>query len=353
MAKTAKKREVTSAASIKRRLSAAIVMLLVSTIMLVASTYAWFTLSTAPEVRNIDTKVAGNGSLEIALMPADGDLGSINSGRASETRGGVVAVETANTTWGNIVELDVDDVYGLDNVTLNPALVAVDTQNMSISFSIPEFGYDGRITAVNAQNVLLKSWVEAQTKFAGTDYGVRAFTVTSGNEVTTYGYAIDLAFRVNTTNNGTPAKLMLQKDAAERLEGALNTAGNGSYLTLGNGAPAALADGIRIAFVQNFGNADANATATFLAYAKATGTNGQLELYDATGALIDDDVILGAMAEDTAYQISALVWLDGDGMTNASLAVDQAIDAVLSLQFTTDVALVPASTSVADATPNP
>ena len=48
MAKTATKRKEFNVASIKRRLSAALIMLLVSSIMLVATTYAWFTLSTAP-----------------------------------------------------------------------------------------------------------------------------------------------------------------------------------------------------------------------------------------------------------------------------------------------------------------
>ena len=65
---------------IRSKLTAAVAMLLVSLILLVSSTYAWFTLSTAPEVKNITTTVAGNGSLEIALMPQDGLLGSIKNG---------------------------------------------------------------------------------------------------------------------------------------------------------------------------------------------------------------------------------------------------------------------------------
>ncbi len=351
MAKTATKREVNSVATIKRRLSAAIVMLLVSAIMLVASTYAWFTLSTAPEVRNIDTRVAGNGSLEIALMNENGDLSAVQSGRASVTRAGSVEVETANKTWGNIIELN-DDSYGLENVTLNPAIVEVDTTDMSMTFSIPEFGFDGRIKSVSSQNTLLKSW--NGTAFAGQDYGVRAFTVTNGTAVTTYGYAIDLAFRVNTTNNGTPAKLVLQKEAVQRLEGATNTDGHGSYLTVGSGASNVLASGIRLAFVKDYGNADANATPQFLAFARATGTNGALEVYGPDGTTkITDNTILSAMTEDEAYQISVLVWLNGGDMTNASLAAEQAVEAVLSLQFTTDVPLNPASTTVEDATPNP
>ena len=59
---TIKKKNVKT--SIRNRLVAAISMLLIASIMLVTSTYAWFTLSTAPEVKGINNSVAGNGSLE-------------------------------------------------------------------------------------------------------------------------------------------------------------------------------------------------------------------------------------------------------------------------------------------------
>ena len=74
------KRKVSMPAGIRNKMMAAVSMLMVSSIMMVSSTYAWFTLSTAPEVKNISTTVAGNGSLEIALMPVDGLVGSITSG---------------------------------------------------------------------------------------------------------------------------------------------------------------------------------------------------------------------------------------------------------------------------------
>ena len=44
---------------LKSKLMAAICMLLVSSIMMVSTTYAWFTLSTAPEVTGINTAVKG------------------------------------------------------------------------------------------------------------------------------------------------------------------------------------------------------------------------------------------------------------------------------------------------------
>ena len=69
---------------VKKKLTAAIAMLLVATIMMVSSTYAWFTLSTAPEVTGITTSVGANGNLEMALLNGnandDATEGANNSG---------------------------------------------------------------------------------------------------------------------------------------------------------------------------------------------------------------------------------------------------------------------------------
>ena len=49
------KRQSNEMQSIRKKLLAAIAMLLIACIMTVSSTYAWFTLSTAPEVKGITT----------------------------------------------------------------------------------------------------------------------------------------------------------------------------------------------------------------------------------------------------------------------------------------------------------
>ena len=75
----AKAKTKTPLAGHKKKLTAAVAMLLVSAIMVVSSTYAWFTLSTAPEVTGITTTVGANGNLEIALSPENGDAAGITS----------------------------------------------------------------------------------------------------------------------------------------------------------------------------------------------------------------------------------------------------------------------------------
>ena len=49
------------------KMMAAIAMLLIASIMMVGVTYAWMSISTAPEAQEISTTVGGNGYLEIAL----------------------------------------------------------------------------------------------------------------------------------------------------------------------------------------------------------------------------------------------------------------------------------------------
>ena len=60
MAKTSKQSQMDS---IKKKLMAATAMLLVAAIMTVSSTYAWFTLSTAPEVSFIYVETENGGIL--------------------------------------------------------------------------------------------------------------------------------------------------------------------------------------------------------------------------------------------------------------------------------------------------
>ena len=163
---------------IKSKLMAAISMLLVSSIMMVSSTYAWFTLSTAPEVTGISTAVGANGNLEIALMPTSGIVTDITS----ESGDGNKDIAEKNVTWGNLVDLSDDTVYGLDKIKLYPSALNSDdgTTIGAILLKTPEYGADGRVTELNPNTVTaLYTAVDGfDAKNAG--YGVRAVGVSSG-----------------------------------------------------------------------------------------------------------------------------------------------------------------------------
>ena len=168
MKKTANKRKrVQMPAGIRNKMMAAVSMLMVSSIMLVSSTYAWFTLSTAPEVTGITTNVGANGNLEMMLLTGnDEDLnpGSYYSeaddlGVASKVGDSIAAtgdVATSNVTWGNLVDLNSSE-YGLDNVVLAPARLNVTKAKAegmantigSTILNAPSYGSDGRVVDVN------------------------------------------------------------------------------------------------------------------------------------------------------------------------------------------------------------
>ena len=151
-----KTKTVRMPAGIRNKLLAAIAMLLVSSIMMVSSTYAWFTLSTAPEVTGITTSVGANGNLEMALLNGQtfADMGKIGSAVGDSSA--VKAVKEANITWGNLVDLS-DASYGLNLIALNPAaLNYTDDTKTAVGTTLlmtAEYGADGRVATLKDNTI--------------------------------------------------------------------------------------------------------------------------------------------------------------------------------------------------------
>lgn len=163
---------------VKKKLMGAICMLLVASIMVVSSTYAWFTLSTAPEITGISTSVGANGNLEMALLPTTGNLDEITSrvGDSKDTAG--KSVVTANVTWGNLVDLS-DASYGASNFVLNPARLNINDDGKVATTSIlmtAKYGTDGRVTEL-AANTVDGTYNADKTSFIAGNKGVRGIGV--------------------------------------------------------------------------------------------------------------------------------------------------------------------------------
>ena len=158
----AKKKQQT----IRHKLIAAVAMLMVSAIMVVSTSYAWFTLSTAPEVTGIDTAIGANGNLEMAL----------NNGQEIGTANGTQVLPEKNNTWGNLVDLN--EGYGLDLVQLLPSRLDVTggvlKQNL---LQVPTYGADGRVSGMKEviQGIYANGAVPS-----GDGNGVRLFGTSSG-----------------------------------------------------------------------------------------------------------------------------------------------------------------------------
>ena len=134
--------------SVRSKLVAAIAMLLVATIMVVSSTYAWFTLSTKPEVSGISTAVGANGALEMLLLTNDEEYSGYfyNNHKDAE---GVEGTVNRNRYWGNLVDLS-DPSYGSQLITLYPSLLNAPggVINKDAPVKFPTYGPDGRVNDV-------------------------------------------------------------------------------------------------------------------------------------------------------------------------------------------------------------
>ena len=179
-----KKRKIQMPSSIRKKMMAATSMLLVSAILMVTTSYAWFTLSTAPEVTGITTSVGANGNLEMALLTtetfANTELITSNTGDSMDVAGKT----KANITWGNLVDLS-DESYGLQKIALYPsALNATEKNEVNTlgtgPLSVPKYGADGRVSELVSNTV---SSILVDNKFSASDtqeYGVRAVGTAAG-----------------------------------------------------------------------------------------------------------------------------------------------------------------------------
>lgn len=148
--------------SARKKLVAATAMLLVACIMTISSTYAWFTLSTAPEVKGITTNVGANGNLEIALGTYDTVYGNSEPASYEGSSMDVIDATASNITWGNLIDLS-GASYGLGDIVLYPSrLNATITDgkgyiaNTYSPLAYAIYGSDGRVMNLSANTLLGK-----------------------------------------------------------------------------------------------------------------------------------------------------------------------------------------------------
>ena len=165
---------------LKERVAAVALLLVLSMVMLTSASFAWLTISRAPEVSGVNTTVAANGNLEIALASGDGTTapGESKVGDSSAAKG--QSITKSNLTWGNLVYLG-DPSYGLENLTMRPAQL-----NRVALLDSPLYGAvfskDGRVSQLNS-NFAYTTWVGPSGDKPGyfgvsDEVGVRAISAT-------------------------------------------------------------------------------------------------------------------------------------------------------------------------------
>ena len=173
----------------KERVMAAAFLMVMSIMMITSATFAWITLSRAPEVTGMQTTVASNGNLEIALAQGativEGKKvaavvpGESQEGDSSAAEG--QSIVAANTTWGNLVNVS-DPTYGLSSIALRPALLSAYNRT-DYPLNGATYGGDGRVVTTNdryefASYAKVAGSEDMYQFYAGdkVNYGVRAIS---------------------------------------------------------------------------------------------------------------------------------------------------------------------------------
>lgn len=171
---------------LREKIAAAIVLFIVASLMLTVVTFAWLTLSVAPEVSDISMSLAANGSLEIALayeilrdaggnpiLDENGNVIPVAPG-ASQAGDAGLDLLLKNRTWGNLVNLS-DPSYGLENIVLRPATLKTDSL-LSKPLYAAQYTVDGRIEKTRS-DFAYTQWNQTLGQFTQSDYmGIKAIS---------------------------------------------------------------------------------------------------------------------------------------------------------------------------------
>lgn len=165
---------------LRKKIKFTLIPLSLCLLLLISASYAWLTMSTAPEVTSVETNIGANGSLEIALLSDETYLDPLTI-RATIGASAVKqdAVQS-NLSWGNVIELR-DDTYGIAKISLLPARLNLKRvgENTAVlnrdMLQIAQFGADGRISMLSAKTVSATYENRAFTyHISNQHYGVRA-----------------------------------------------------------------------------------------------------------------------------------------------------------------------------------
>lgn len=330
---------------VKKKLMGAICMLLVASIMVVSSTYAWFTLSTAPEITGISTSVGANGNLEMALLNTDtyADMTTIKSAVGDSSAVAGKSVTASNITWGNLVNLD-DQSYGLDQIKLMPAALSVQTAeggsykvDLTSLLGTPVYGADGRVVDISGTtytgtwNTTANSWAYSTAK---TEYGVRAI---GANDNLTAQQAGLLTAKSDYNKALTAAKSIIQNALTtngQNLASAVTTlAMNSEAATISDKQQAAIQ-----AMVTASNSALKQIDLAYIAVLKAAATTLDSQNYTAAiAALKGNDTYTDAVAalQDKGVDIPQALTTAADALKVQKDAVEAAQNALTSSDYKT------------------
>ena len=304
-----------------------VVSLMLATIMMTSASFAWFTISTAPEVSNVITKMAANNNLEIMLDNGYDATTAVAAARTLDPDTGASANTNAlrNNYWGNLVDLDsffkqAESNGGtMKDLVLKPVIATEDATNKKIDFATPKFALDGRIDG--------KTDLFSRTA----DKGVRLYAegATEADVKKCYAVAIDLWLRTNT--DGVKVNLGAK---AQRGDSA-GEEGLGSWITNDKITVKIVDTDNGTVYTAKHGTIDTDNRYPLTLTTASTGEGGVVTYTDAT---ID-------LTQNVAKKITVYVYMDGATLTNADFE-KEAKDVMLNLQFVDSASKVTAANAL-------
>ena len=280
--------------NLRSKLVAAVAMLLISCIMMVSATYAWFTLSTAPEVQGITTTVGANGNLEIALSPYSGDAKDITSGMGDAN----LDWSAKNVTWGNLLNLSDNYVYGLDKIVLQPAqLVKQGDSSLDDKMTTNPLGYATYDSTGRPQ--VLAADTAIGSRYVLNDEGTYELTEGGRFEVTDTGFGV----RVVGTSSDQSEWQSAFNTALSELVSGINSAKTKAQNSLNNHGGALAGIAITKGLLDN-GAADYSEHVAELTAIVGDLKAANTELLNAIVNAIKAEAAANRNFNDTAYQAS-------------------------------------------------
>ena len=305
---------------LKTKLMASVVMLLIATVLMSTASYAWFTISTAPEIKGMTAKVVVNENLEVALLATSASAPTAIPAAAAIGDSDDKPNKAGDYTWGNLINLKNNAAaedgsaakqYSAIDKTLRPAGLCASAgtpTGMALNdFYYPKYGTDGRIT-------------ELAKITAPTAYGM-ANLVGSGDNLV-YGYYMDVWVR---TNVGGDLQVIAPSTTAVK-RSANGEDGEGSYFKMSaetdadkKAAQTTLGENIRLAFLDVTPDiTGAEKAADDAAAVILTGTVDSAN--EAQYNFSSTNIV--TLKANQAKLIRIFVYLDGANVTNAAASLD-------------------------------
>ncbi len=288
---------------LKQKLILATAMMLLAAVMLSSVSFAWYTLSTNPEIKGMSATVSSNENLEIALWNT-GDTETTVDTRSEAAAGEAQGSANGNPyTWGN--QIDLTDK--INSVTLEPVRYSAG------SFQYPQYGLDGRVA----------NFADASATEYGA-YGAYAAGIT--NYSSTEANAFSVTYWVRSNVSGTLSLTTATKRAGDGNNSAAATDVNG---VVGTGSK-----------VTGLSASLRNKEYFKVAFAVGDSTDLVVADLDDEGNLSCSEIT--ELTANTAVKITMYVFLDGTKVTNEQAALaDETI--TVDVQFANSGVIVDAN----------